>query len=598
MGTARDPADEPPDQTRTISAGRQSGGVTVESGEALAETIDRASLEPADPSDALLAPGTMLPPSYRVERVLGRGGMGVVYLVEHVDLERRFAAKVVAKGVNEDHLARLRKEARVASAIRHPNIVDVVHLGRREDGSFFVVMEFLEGEDLGTRIERRWKESPEEPWLSDDEVRSYATQTFAGLAAAHAAGVIHRDLKPDNVFLTSVGGEIVVKLVDFGIAKAAEVGRDHGLTRTGQIIGTPLYMAPEQTRSTSDVDVRADLYAMGVILYEMVAGALPFEAETVFDLIVQHATKPPTPPRVHRPDLPEAVEAVILRCLEKRREDRFADVEELARAWNQAWTGGAVSKIAAPAPIEGDAAPVDEPDDGEMDRGARGAEPAADAEPPGGPEIAAEVSPGPSPAAPRPRYGPRVAAATLALLVVGGGAWWAAQLGEPAAPTVSADVAVVDTAPRVAEPTAPETAPEPTVGETAPAGPVTRLVSSEPPGAEVSRDGAVLGTTPIDVEVPASAPSELVLRSAGYEDSIVTLAPNARDDLRVELAPRARPSAHGAPLRPEPTRRAHRAARGDPPDAGRIREHPPRDGRLRRRARIPLSLWTEPTPSC
>ncbi|MCA9857803.1 MAG: serine/threonine protein kinase, partial [Dehalococcoidia bacterium] len=260
----------------------------------LAPTVDAERGAPTVPLE--LRKGAVLGGAYRVLRRLGQGGMGTVYLVEHTELGRRFAAKVVSRALSESAAQRLLNEAKVTSGIDHENIVDVVNLGRQPDGAIFVIMELLEGEDLGRRLDRQLEEEDGDPWLPDEELQAYVPQMLDGLAAAHAAGVIHRDLKPDNVFLARRDdGRVILKLLDFGIAKNVEPDGDQRLTRTGQIIGTPLYMAPEQARNMSDADVRADIYSVGVILYEMITGAPPFEADTLFDLILQHATEPPVP---------------------------------------------------------------------------------------------------------------------------------------------------------------------------------------------------------------------------------------------------------------------------------------------------------------
>jgi serine/threonine-protein kinase len=480
-------------------------GETMDSRDA--ETLDAvtASADPApgaaEGDDDTLPKGTMLSESYRVERVLGRGGMGVVYVVEHVDLERRFAAKVLARTVGSTHLERLKKEARVASGIRHPNIVDVVHLGRRDDGSFFIVMELLEGEDLGARNDRQHHAHPEAPWLPDEEVRTYAKQIFDAITAAHAAGVVHRDLKPDNVFLTTgPDGHTVIKLLDFGIAKAAESRRDHRLTRTGQIMGTPLYMAPEQTRSTAEVDARADIYSMGVILYEMVTGAPPFEAETTFDLIVKHATEPPVPPRERRPDLPAAVETVILRCLEKSSEARYESAEALAHAWETAWSREDVAERSDDSPLRS----VARERSSKSPKQARG--PTA--------EVAPENGGSPSRVA--------IGLAGLVILAVAVVVGSALLVDEPEATTSAPSPAPME----IAAP--PEVATEPVTR--------SRSVISEPPGARVLRDGREIGTTPFDLELEAGEVVSLELSAEGHASTTASVSGDEDGEVVVTLA--------------------------------------------------------------
>ena len=245
-------------------------------------------------------------------------------------------------------MRRLRQEARTASAIEHENIVDVTDLGRMADGSVYVIMELLRGQNLASRLAEA---DLEDGRLPDEETRSYTGQILAALGAAHSAGVIHRDLKPQNVFLAeNPGGPAVVKLVDFGISKVQDPPTETRLTETGQVLGTPLYMAPEQGRSSKGAGPRADLYSAACVAFEMLLGRVPFEGETAYDCVILHATEPPPDPAALRPDLPEPVVRWLLRGMEKRPADRFADADEMRAAWEQAW-----------APAWGDADPAERP---------------------------------------------------------------------------------------------------------------------------------------------------------------------------------------------------------------------------------------------
>jgi len=475
-----------------------------------------------------LRKGSILGGVYRVQRRLGQGGMGTVYVVEHTELGRRFAAKVVSKKLHEKAIARLLNEARVTSAIDHENIVDVVNLGREDDGSVFVIMELLRGEDLGNRLARRIDSHAAEPWLPPEELESYVPQILDGLAAAHEAGIIHRDLKPENVFLARRDDDkIVVKLLDFGIAKNIEPENDHRLTRTGQIIGTPLYMAPEQARNMSDADHRADIYSVGVILYEMVTGAPPFESDTLFDLILQHATEAPVSPTSRRPDLPEAVESVILRCLEKDRNDRFESVGALRAAWDDAWNGIAPEALVRAADVE--TAP-------------------RETGPPLPPTREAAATPAPvvveAPAeepveAPSPS---RLALAAgggflLVALLVGGGVAW---LSVDSAP--DPDPVAVDEPP--AEPPAPVEVDDPATGAEAqdpepaeePGPPMhTRVLQTDPPGATVMLGDRVLGRTPVDVPFPEGETVEVTVVLADHVTRAVEVGDGDGPLLEVEL---------------------------------------------------------------
>lgn len=275
-----------------------------------------------------LPAGFVLDKTYRVLERLGAGGMGAVYLVEHVGLGRRFAAKVVACTAGDSTLARFRREARTLSMLDHPNIVEAVHLGQTAEGLLYIVMKRLEGESLRERLRR-----DEGRRLPDAEVKAIAPQLFSAMATAHAKGVVHRDLKPDNLFLARTHGGVRLKVLDFGISKLGAAP----ITHVGQLLGTPLYMAPEQSRGERRLDHRADIYAMGVILYELLTGQVPFTASSLQGLTMMHACDRPRPLREHRSVLPEAVEQVVLRCLEKHPADRFASVDELAEAWERAW---------------------------------------------------------------------------------------------------------------------------------------------------------------------------------------------------------------------------------------------------------------------
>lgn len=301
-----------------------------------ADTVDED--EPLAPSGERLEEGSRIG-SYVVESVLGSGATGTVFLVRHVVLRQVFAAKVLHGDMDPKLLQRGRNEASLTRLADHPNIVDVVTTGHLADGSVYVVMEYLVGEDLARHLWRHRRHHPQRPWLPDDRARLWMRQLLAGLGAAHAAGVIHRDLKPENVFL-SVGpdGEPRLKILDFGLARGPVLDQPHKrLTTRGQVFGTPHYMAPEQGRSAADADERSDLYSVGVLLYEVVTGQVPLDGDTPMDIVLAHARTAPADPRVHRPDLPAPLAELILRCLAKDPARRFASASELARALERAW---------------------------------------------------------------------------------------------------------------------------------------------------------------------------------------------------------------------------------------------------------------------
>ena len=261
--------------------------------------------------------------SFRVVRKIGEGGMGVVYEVEHVRMRKRFAAKVILDRYARDREAirRLEIEAIAASKIESSHIVQVTHLDTEDDVTY-VIMELLRGRSLADTIQ----EGPTALPLAVEIAR----QVARGLAAAHGAGIIHRDLKPENIFLTEREGSLHVKILDFGISKIVGVETpDASLTRTGQIIGTPLYFSPEQARGLAGIDGRTDIYALGAILYEMATGGPVFSAPSPIDLMHKHMHEQPVPPSSRNPGVDGTLEKVILRCLEKEPADRFQSADEL-----------------------------------------------------------------------------------------------------------------------------------------------------------------------------------------------------------------------------------------------------------------------------
>jgi len=267
--------------------------------------------------------GTLVDGRYRIERLLGMGGMGLVYLARQRTLERPVAIKIVRAehAGNREIGERFVTEARAASSAGSPHIVDVLDFGTLPDGATFLAMEYLEGVTLSEFLEARRS-------LPARLAIELAQQIADGLGDAHARGIIHRDLKPENVFLTRSHGELFVKILDFGIAKVATASVR--LTRAGQIFGTPHYMSPEQARGQG-VDARTDIYALGVLLYEMVCGQLPFDADNPLVILARHCDTLPLPPSRRSPpvELPEGLEAVILRCLEKSPDARWPSMQEL-----------------------------------------------------------------------------------------------------------------------------------------------------------------------------------------------------------------------------------------------------------------------------
>jgi serine/threonine protein kinase/tetratricopeptide (TPR) repeat protein len=267
--------------------------------------------------------------SYRIEAVLGEGGMGTVYRAQHTLIGKRAAVKVLRGDYGDDDevVQRFFNEARAAAKIEHPGIIDVYDFGRHH-GRAYLVMEMLAGEPLSARLAGG-------PMPPDAAVR-IARQIASALAAAHNHGITHRDLKPDNVFLVpdpEVTGGDRVKLLDFGIAKLVEPDAAASVeTRTGAVIGTPVYMSPEQCRGAGEVDVRADLYSLGCILYQMLSGAPPFQHRGVGELITAHMTEPPEPIADRAPGTDPAIAALVMRLLEKKPQHRPASAREVVLA--------------------------------------------------------------------------------------------------------------------------------------------------------------------------------------------------------------------------------------------------------------------------
>lgn len=280
--------------------------------------------------DAPVQEGDVLAGKYRVEKVLGYGGMGVVVSAFRGDLEQRVAVKFLSQAAAErpDAAERFRREARAAAKIRSEHVARVLDVGTLDTGLPYMVMEFLEGNDIADELRRHRR-------LPISEAVDFMLQAIEALAEAHAAGVVHRDLKPGNLFLARrADGSRRVKVLDFGISKALSGSsvEELSLTKTAALIGSPLYMAPEQMRSARDVDTRADIWSLGAMLYEMLTGQPPYTGESIPQLCAALLHDDPAPLRQHRPEIPEGLEQAVLRCLRKDRLQRFPNVFELGRA--------------------------------------------------------------------------------------------------------------------------------------------------------------------------------------------------------------------------------------------------------------------------
>ncbi len=274
--------------------------------------------------------GQVIGSQFRILKRLGEGGMGAVFLAEQMEMERKVVVKVLHPELtasNSSAIERFRREAKAVAQLNHPNIVQVFVFGQADNGQLYLAMEFIEGRDLAKELSRGPMPQPRALKILD--------QVCAALTEAHGAGIVHRDLKPENIMLADRhGNSDFVKVLDFGIAKLHEPGGGNSpkLTQAGTVFGTPRYMSPEQVKGES-VDARSDIYALGVIFYEMLCGRHPFDAETTIEYLVKHVNESvPLPSEVFAElELMPRVEALVMKCLEKSPEDRFQSVAELQR---------------------------------------------------------------------------------------------------------------------------------------------------------------------------------------------------------------------------------------------------------------------------
>jgi eukaryotic-like serine/threonine-protein kinase len=328
------------------------------------ETVDLAAAH-----DGAALVGRTLEDKYRLEELLGSGGMCHVYRAIHSQMGKQVAVKILKPHLAADPSLsrRFEQEARAASRIHHPNAINVMDYGIGEGNTPFIVMEFVNGITLGELIRQQGA-------LPLERTANILRQICGALDSAHAVGVIHRDIKPDNIIIGDYGNSDWVEVVDFGVAKIKEdLNRRVALTGDNVIVGTPRYMSPEQCEELP-VDARSDIYSLGVVVYEMLAGAAPFKWDSSTRLLLAHATEPPEPLRTQRPDIPAAVEAVVMRALEKDPARRPQSAGEFAREFEEAAgfgqsmpaasnRGGAFSRIQVPIGNEPAASISDEPDE-------------------------------------------------------------------------------------------------------------------------------------------------------------------------------------------------------------------------------------------
>jgi serine/threonine protein kinase len=273
--------------------------------------------------------GDILAGKYRIERVLGQGAMGVVVAAHHLELDARVAIKFLLPSTLglPKVVARFAREARAAVKIKSEHVARVIDVGKLENGAPYIVMEYLEGEDLGAWVQTRGR-------LPVAQAVLFVLQACEAVAAAHAIGIVHRDLKPSNLFVIRLAdGSLSVKVLDFGISKLASRNpTDASITSAAALLGTPLYMPPEQMRSARDVDARSDIWALGALLHHLLAGEPPFSGSSLTEVMASVLDGEPRSLRASLPDAPAELEAVIAKCLQKRRGQRYANVGALAKA--------------------------------------------------------------------------------------------------------------------------------------------------------------------------------------------------------------------------------------------------------------------------
>jgi eukaryotic-like serine/threonine-protein kinase len=483
--------------------------------------------------------------NYRAISLLGEGGMGAVYLAEHPAIGRRVAVKVLHKNYIRDEslLTRFLNEARAANAIRHPNIIEILDSGTIADGTPFLVMELLEGESLGARIRRVGA-------LPLQTAVEFCYQTASALGAAHKKGIVHRDLKPDNLYVVPDPHDPDrerIKVLDFGIAKLQQgSANDSVKTRTGTLMGTPIYMSPEQCRGTKTVDHRSDIYSLGIIFFEMLCGQPPFVSEGFGELVNMHLNVAPPAPSSQNPNLSPTIDAIVLKMLAKNPDERYGDMSELQQALKS--SGGSMFVVRGTAPASGEA---------------------VRSQPPVSVSTSSSQLPKLRDTTFSTGVGERVDAAggkkgkgkAVAVFLVAAGLAGAGVFvfrdGEKVGVQHEMATTPATPAPKVAStgPTAP-----PPVAPPAPVAPpkvaapktVTVRVESDPPGANVLDDasGGMLGVTPVVLTRPKGGALKVRLEKDGYTPNAHALALD--DDQTIELTLEHKPQKPSHTHRPRP----------------------------------------------
>ena len=443
--------------------------------------------------------------NYRVSSKLGEGGMGAVYLAEHPLIGKKVALKVLHEeySANQEVVTRFFTEAKAVNDIGHPNIVDIIDYGRAQIGGgpafVYFFMEFLAGKSLSEAIAAGA--------MPVDRALKIAIQVADALSASHKKGIIHRDLKPDNVVLVERGQEKdFVKVLDFGIAKLTGGSTGSTRTRTGMVMGTPAYMSPEQCEGKGNMDHRTDVYALGVVLFEMITGRVPFTGQGYGEVLVQHLTVVPPRPTTIRAEIPPHIENVILKALEKKRENRYESMDDFITAMKDP-----SSVPSYPSAIS------DEDDENE------------------GPKS----------------KGPVIAAVVVAALVISGAGYFLFGPGGDAA---------LETAVTQATATPQSATPAPGASTAASTAAITEKVkisvASTPAGAQVFLGDVAKGKTPVEIAMEKSDKEvELTVKLDGYKDHKAAMKPDQNSNVTVSLQklvekstekPHRKPSSEGS----------------------------------------------------
>ncbi|WP_437585564.1 serine/threonine-protein kinase [Sorangium sp. So ce1000] len=542
---------------------------------------DTLAADPALPgADPELAPGTPVG-EYRIEEKIGVGGFGTVYRATHPVIGKAAAIKVLSRqcSANPQHVSRFIAEARAVNQIRHRNIIDIFSFGALEDGRHYYVMELLEGMTLDAYRRKRGR-------LPPAEALPILVKIARALDAAHAAGIAHRDLKPENVFLVfDEDGAIFPKLLDFGIAKLlGESSTTAHKTRTGHLIGTPLYMSPEQCRGKS-VDHRTDVYSFGILAHELLAGAPPFDGENAFDLLIKHTSEAPPPVSTVATHLSPALDAPLLRMLEKDPASRPASLLEATVALVEAARGagyelpagllrasdasvgrgsgdaaaGLRARAAAPEPLGAGLAATQPGPGVDASTGPHGTETVLQRSLPGKPESAPDATSRRRVALTAAAILGVAAAAALTLrLGYGGPTDEAPRAPASAAPESAAPVAPVLPAPAVASAVpapavapAPASAPSPPLEAVAAASAgaaqpdVELRIQATPKALEVWSEGKLVGKAPGPLRLPRGRAVKLTFKAPGYQEQAQEVPAEADGAVTVSLK-RAASTARGA----------------------------------------------------